>query len=386
MFEANDIQKGAFYGEFNYTPNTDSSLFLVQYFKEYISKGDFNNNFATIGYVIFDNQLNNKYSTEIKYPYTIGDDSYSTTCSYFNKNGEIFILTSVKVNNSIDGMNVNENSSLRRLELLKINQITKTWQKEKIYLEDNRYITDWAIHGDYDNNLLISGSYTTVKPIDLSKLHGTSIPSNDGIYIIKIETNNNQFIKQTSDIIEFSDNVIKMYEDKFRHKSMNRDGNFEFEGNITIRSFLTKDKGILFICESEDFMRTSEDILLLKVNQNKKLVYCHKIPRAQYPNANFIKYHYMHSNNNDYLFYFDDTGNLNLTEEDKPHGYKPGENGSLFYVKIDSKNNLTKSSLFDTKNFNGKILPFMFKQMNERSFIIKSNDSKTSKIFKIDVK
>lgn len=398
LFEVNDIQKGAFYGEFNYTPNTDSSLFLVQYFKEYISKGDFNKNFATIGYVIFDNKLNNKYSTEIKYPYTIGDDSYSTTCSYFSKNGDIGILTPVRVNNSIDGMNITENKTLKRDELLKLNKEKNTWEKLKIDLRDNKYINSIEAFEDENNNLLLGGGYTTLNPEDKS----FSKNSSDGIYILQINNSNNQLIKQSSDFIEFPENIIKLYEDKYKLKNMEKNGNYEVEGAINSKFSINKDKSMTIICSFKTYYSSNdpnsinpgttanstinEDFLYLKLNPNRKLDWCHKIPRNQYENTEFIKYYYINSNDTDYLFYFDDSENLNLTTEDKPHGYKPGENGCLFCIKIDSKGIFTKSSLFDTKNFKGKIMSSMYKKINDRSFIIKSNDSQVSKIFKIDIK
>lgn len=398
LFEVNDIQKGAFYGEFGYTPNADSSLILVQYFKEYISKGDFNNNFATIGYVTFDNKLNTKQSIEMQYPYRIGDDAFSTTCSYFDKNGGVFILTPVRVNNSIDGMNISENKTLKRHELLKLNKEKNTWEKLKIELGDKKYINSIKIFKDENNNLLLGGGYTTVSPEDKS----FSKNSSDGIYILQINTSNNQLIKQSADFIEFPDNIIKLYEDKYKLKNMDKNGNNEVEGSIYPKFSLNKDKSLTIICSFKTYYSSNdpnsinsgtttnstinEDFLYLKLNPNRKLDWCHKIPRTQYENTEFMTYYYNNSNDNDYLFYFDNSENLNLTTEDKPHGYKPGENGSLFCVKIDSNGNLTKSLLFDTKNFKGKVLSSLYEKINDGSFVVKSNDSQASKIFKIDIK
>lgn len=398
IFEVNGIQKGAFYGEFGYDTNTDSSLILVQYIKEYSLKGDFNKINVNFGYAIFDNNLNKKYATEIQYPYTIGDDGYSTTCSLFDETGDVYILTSVKVNNSIDGMHITENKTLKRMELLKLNKEKNTWEKLKIDLGDNKYINIIEAFKDKDNHLLLGGGYTTVNPEDKSFLKNSS----DGIYVLQINTSNNQLIKQSADFIEFPDNIIKLYEDKYKLKNMDKNGNNEVEGSIYPKFSLNKDKSMTIICSFKTYYSSNdpnsinpgttanstinEDFLCLKLNPNRKLDWCHKIPRNQYENTEFMTYYYNNSNDNDYLFYFDDTENLNLTTEDKPHGYKPGENGSLFCVKIDANGNLTKSSIFDAKNFKGKVMSSLYKKINDDSFLIKSNDSQASKIFKIDIK
>lgn len=376
---------------FNYS--TDSSKMLVTYRVKPKERNDKLNN-DVIGFNLFDGGMNKLYAAEIEMPYSEYD---MNNLDYeVDSRGNIYMLTEVKINNALDGEVDRENKNAMRYELIRVDQKNNSLQRIKINL-DNKYTNSVILSEDLNHNIVIAGYYSDKKK---------SLGSN-GAYIIKLEYDANNSVKNfNTTYCEFPAETLKAYEsERTKRKMDKKEKNDNLEAtNLTLNELVFYPDGSVLIVGEEFYVVTHthyngktttttytyyyNDILVLKADKNGKTVWCNKIPKQQAGSGTAdLGYHHHQFNGEDFFFYLDNIKNINLALTETPAGHSAGRGGYLTCVKIDVNGNMTKRSVFDTKEEHVRIFPRYFESIDQNLILDRLRaDRKESKVFKLEIK
>lgn len=376
---------------FNYS--TDSTKMLVTYRVKPKERRDKLNK-DIIGFNLFDNKMKKLYSAEIEMPYSEYD---MNNLDYeVDSRGNIYMLTEVKINNSIDGEVDRENKNAMRYELIRVNQKNNTLQAIKISL-DNKYTSSVILSEDLNHDIVIVGYYSDKK---------YSLGA-DGAYIIRLEYDANNTVKNLkTTYCEFPAETLKAFESERTKKKMEKkDKNGDLEAaNLTFRKLVFYPDGSVMIIGEEYYVVTHthyngktttttytyyyNDILVLKADRDGKTIWCNKIPKQQSGSGTAdLSYHHHSYKGEDFFFYLDNIKNIDLPLTEAPAAHRSGAGGYLTCVKIDKAGKMTKRSIFDIREEKVRICPRNFETITENLILDRLKaDRDESKVFKIELK
>ncbi len=393
LIETNKLASYFGYGKYSFNTSNDSSMILVTYRVKPKEKRDKLNK-DVIGFNLYDAKMKKLYASEIEMPYSEAD---MDNLDYeVDSRGNIYMLTQVKLNNSLDGEKSKENKNAYRYELIRVNQKDNTLQAIKIAL-DGKYTNSVLLTEDLNHNLVISGYYS-------NKKNGGS---SDGAYIIKLELDDKNSVKKlNTTYCEFPADVLKAYENNRQKKKMdkkNKDDNLE-AANLDFERVVFNKDGSMLIIGQEYYVVTHvhyngkttyytytyyyNDIYVLKADKDGKTLWCSKIPKSQNGSSPADLSYHFHQYKGDYLFfYLDNAKNMNLALTETPAVHSSGKGGYLTCVKIDNNGKMTKKSVFDIKDEHVKIYPKSFESINENLIVDRlREDRKHSKVFRLELK
>ena len=381
--------------KYNFNYSTDSTKMLVTYRVKPREKRDKLNK-DIIGFNLFDNKMNKLYSGEIEMPYSEAD---MNNLDYeVDTRGNIYMLTEVKINNSLDG-EVNKDKESRnafRYELIRVNQKNNTLQAIKINLE-NKYTNSVVLSEDLNHDIVIAGYYSDKK---------NSTGSN-GAYIIRLEYDANNSVKNVrTTYCEFPAETLKAYETERSKKKMDKkdkDGDLE-ASNLTFDKMVFYEDGSVLIIGEEYYVVTHtnyngktttttytyyyNDILVLKADKNGKTLWCNKIPKQQSGSGTAdLSYHHHNYNGEDYFLYLDNSKNIDLPLTETPAPHSSGRGGYLTAVKIAKDGKMNKKSIFDIREEKVRIFPRGFESITGKLIVDRLKaDRNASRVFKIEIK
>ncbi len=383
------------YYKYRFNYSADSTKMLITYTVKPKERRDKLNK-DIIGFNLYDHKMNKIYGGEIEMPYSEYD---MNNLDYeIDSKGNIYMLTEVKINNSIDG-EVNkekENRNASRYELIRVNQKDNTLQSIKINLA-NKYTNSVVLSEDLNHNIIISGYYSEIK----------NSSGSNGAYIIRLELDQNNSVKnlQTT-FCEFPTETLKAYESARTKRKMDKkdkDENLE-ASNLSFDKIIFNADGSMLIIGEEYYVvthtyydgkttRTSytyyyNDILVLKADKNGKTLWCNKIPKFQSGSGTAdLSYHHHSYNGEDYFFYLDNIKNIDLPLTETPFPHSSGRGGYLTCVKMGNDGKMTKKSIFDLKEEEVRIYPRGFESVSGNLIVDRLKaDRKESKIFRIEIK
>lgn len=376
---------------FNYS--TDSSKMLVTYRVKPKERRDKLNK-DIIGFNLFDNKMKKLYAAEIEMPYSEYD---MNNLDYeVDSRGNIYMLTEVKINNSIDGEVDREHKNAMRYELIRVNQKNNTLQAIKINL-DNKYTSSVVLSEDLNHDIVIAGYYS-----DKKYSYGA-----DGAYIIRLEYDSNNAVKSLkTTYCEFPAETLKAFESERTKKKMekkDKDDNLE-ASNLTFRKLVFYPDGSIMIVGEEYYMVTNtyyngktttttytyyyNDILVLKADKDGKTIWCNKIPKSQIGSSYAdLSFHHHSYKGEDFFFYLDNAKNIDLPLTEAPATHRAGAGGYLTCVKIDKDGKMTKRSVFDIREEKIRLFPRSFESITETLILdrLKAGGGE-SKVFKLEFK
>lgn len=378
---------------FNYS--TDSTKMLVTYRVKPKERRDKLNK-DIIGFNLFDNKMNKLYAGEIEMPYSEYD---MNNLDYeIDSRGNIYMLTEVKINNSMDG-EVNKDRDSRnayRYELIRVNQKNNTLQAIKINL-DNKYTKTVVLSEDLNHNIIIAGYYSDKK----------NSSGSNGAYIIRLEFDSNNAIKDLrTTYCEFPAETLKAYESERSKKKMDKkdkEGDLE-ASNLSFNKIVFYEDGSVLIIGEEYYVvehthyngKTTtttytyyyNDILVLKADKTGKTLWCNKIPKQQSGSGTAdLSYHHHNFNGEDYIIYLDNIKNIDLPLTETPASHSSGRGGYLTCVKIGKDGKMTKKSIFDIKEEKVRIFPRGFESITGNLIVDRLKaDRDASRVFKIEIK
>lgn len=379
--------------QFNYS--SDSTKMLVTYRVKPKERRDKLNK-DIIGFNLFDDKMNKIYAGEIEMPYSEYD---MNNLDYeVDSRGNIYMLTEVNVNNSIDG-EVNrekENRNETRYELIRVNQKSNTLQAIKIKL-DNKYTNSVILSEDINHDVIIAGYYSDKK----------NSSGSNGAYIIRLEYDVSNAVKNVNTTFcEFPAETLKAYENERTKRKMDKkDKNGQLEAsNLTLDKLIFYPDGSVMIIGEEYYVVTNtyyngktttttytyyyEDILVLKADKNGKTIWCNKIPKRQSGSGVAdLSYHHHSFKGEDYFFYLDNVKNIDLALTETPAPHSSGRGGYLTLVKIATDGKMTKKSIFDIRDEEVRLYPRSFESISENLIVDRLKaDKRTSMVFRLEIK
>lgn len=383
------------YNKYSFNYSTDSTKMLVTYRVKPKERRDKLNK-DIIGFNLFDNRMNKLYAAEIEMPYSEFD---MNNLGYeVDSKGNIYMLTSVRINNSLDG-EVNkerENRNAMRYELIRVNQKNNSLQAIKINLE-NKFTNSVVLSEDLNHDIVIAGYYSDKK----------NSSGSNGAYIIRLEYDANNSVKNVrTTFCEFPAETLKAYEterEKRKMEKKDKDGNLE-ASNLTFRKMVFYEDGSVMIIGEEYYVvehthyngKTTyttytyyyNDILVLKADKNGKTIWCNKIPKFQSGSGTAdLSFHHHDYQGEDFFYYLDNIKNIDLPLTEAPAGHSSGRGGYLTCVKIGKDGKMTKRSIFDIKDEKIRIFPRNFESINSNLIVDRLKaDRDASKVFKIEIK
>lgn len=323
------------YDKYKFNTSTDSTKLLVTYrVKPKIKRDKLNKDI--IGFNLFDSKMKKLYAAEIEMPYSEYDmDNLGYN---IDSRGNIYMLTQVKLNNSLDGEKSKENKNAYRYELIRVNQKDNTLQAIKIEL-DNKYTSSVRLMEDLQHNIVIAGYYSNTKD---------SYYSTDGAYIIKLELDINNSIKNLiKNYYEFPLDVIKANLSEREKKKMEKKEKddkleasnlkfdrivFEKDGSMLILGEVNYSVTYSYRCGNSTCTSTSyysDEIYALKINNSGKTQWCNKISKEQNGNYNTMSHHFAQFKGEYYFFYMDNIKNKDLTFTERPFATNGGRGSYL---------------------------------------------------------
>ena len=379
------------YDKYHFSTSTDSSKLLVTYkVKPKIKRDKLNKDI--IGFNLFDSQMKKLFAAEIEMPYSEFD---MDNLGYkVDSRGNIYMLTQVKLSNSLDGEANKENKNAYRYELVRVNQKESKLEVIKIELE-NKYTSSVSLTEDLQHNIVVTGYYSNKK----------NSVSTDGAYIAKLELNDNSSTKKFNiTYCEFPLEVLKAYESERAKKKMDKKNKkddleannlkfdrvvFEKDGSMVIIGEVNYIITYTYMCGKSMCTSTSyysEDIYILKADNTGKAQWCSKIPKSQYGDYSNMSHHFHQYNGEYYFFYLDNIKNQNLPLTEAPISTAGGRGSYLNCVKIDGNGKMTKKFVFDPKEEEVRIYPREFESINQNIIVDRLNeDRKHSKVFKLEI-
>lgn len=383
------------FNKYSFYYSTDSNKLLVTYrVKPKIKRDKLSKDI--IGFNLFDDKLNKIYASEIEMPYSEYD---MNNLDYeIDSRGNIYMLASVRINNSLDGEVSQEKDAknIYRYELIRVNQTNNTLQAIKISL-NNKYIKSVILAEDLSHDIVITGYYSDKK----------NSGGSNGAYIIRLEYEDKAIKDIRTTYCEFPAEILKAYETERTKKRMEKkeDKGQDLEAsNLGLDKIVFSEDGSVLLVGEEYYVvshtyyngRTSyttytyyyNDILVLKADKNGKTMWCNKIPKFQSGSGTAdLSYHHHDYNGEDYFFYLDNIKNINLPLTEAPSPHSAGAGGYLTCVKMDKDGKMTKSSIFDIRKEEIRVFPRSFESVNNHVIVdrIKS-DKKESEIFRMEIK
>ena len=347
-----------------------------------------------ISFNLFNSKMDVIYTHDIEMPYTEAD--MSNLDYEIDSQGNIYVLISVKVNNSVDGIvsTDKENEDAVRFELLRVNQTTHTLEYTKLYL-DNKYITTPVLSEDLNHNLVIAGYYS-------DKKKGNSI---NGAFVFKVYFDKDGKIKDINkSYSDFPKEVIAAEASEREKRKMEmKESKGELEvNNLKFNKVIFKKDGSMLIVGEEEYVTESsysmngknyttrtyhyEDIFLLKTDSQGKTLWSTKIKKNQSGDKkSFLSYYDYSLNDNDNFIFRDSDIEKELIEQ-LPEKKLKNKGTYLANVKVDSNGKITKS-LLHIEEDEDDIRPRQFESVSENLIVYHvRSDRKNTRILRIQTK
>ena len=340
----------------------DRSKILLVYRKKPIEKRD-KLNYDKIGMIVYDGDMNEIWSKEVKMPYTEAEmDNLGYT---LDSKGNAYLLARVR------------NGEDAHLELL---NYSGSDVPDKISIEARNQHFPHGItlkEGD-EGKIYCAGFYgegSSANGIYLSIIETNGIISNESFYDIPLEIinkNKSDRAQAKNEKKEGKGKEVGIYELDLDDVIVNSDGSLALVGEVYYMKVTTS-----YNASSKSTTTTYhyyyQEIFMCKINSAGDMQWMQKLPKNQYRKSsgggvgygfsmhfntkvnNYdLSYKYMEKNGSHYLLYLDNVKNMNLGLNEYPARHMSGKGGYLTAYKLDdSTGDVSKLSLFDMKDVNG---------------------------------
>lgn len=348
-----------------------------------------------ISFNMFDSNMNVLYAHDIEMPYTESD---MNNLDYeIDSESNIYLLISVKINNSVDGIvnSAKENENALRFELLKVNQKTNTIETIELDL-DNKYIFTPILSEDLNKNIVVAGYYSNKKNAN----------SANGAFVFRISYDVEGKVKNIiKSFSEFPKELIEAQKIEKEVKKMEKkDAKNELEvNNLKFNKIIFKQDGSMLLVGEEEYETESsytdvngknritktyhyEDIFILKTDASGKILWCTKIDKDQSGDKkSFLSYYNYSLDNNDNFIFRDSFIEQELVDQ-LPDKKLKNRGTYLANVKIDPNGKLIKTLLYIEED-EDDIRPRQFESVSDNLIVYHvRSDRKNTRILRIKIK
>lgn len=372
---AGDMTVGGFFhfelkNKWNFYYAFDNSKVLIQYRKKPEQKDDSKSN-DVMGFFVYDNNMKQVWGRETRMPYT--EERMDNGDFQVDSRGNVYMLAKVYDElRSRDRKHPNYH-----FEILKWGADKPEVTKIPFRFAD-KFVNAANIVEDAAGKIVAAGYYT-------NRLNSGST---DGVFILKLDESNNEFVPLKKGIYPFPAAVMSQYESARTKRRMERKedkGKGVEDANLQLHTIALNSDGSMQIYGEEQYSVTTtyysgrssssrttyyfNDIMAMNIGADGELKWVKKIPKAQSrtdggtggggmfgvsfrPSRNVaggMSFKHFSYNKDSYLFFMDNTKNLDITREETPRGHVDGAGGVLMAVKIDENGVVSKSKVFDVR-------------------------------------
>ncbi|MBC9810993.1 hypothetical protein H9Y05_00750 [Crocinitomicaceae bacterium CZZ-1] len=359
-------------GKFHFTKSYDDKKMIIQYRKYPESKND-NVNKDVIGMHVYDFEMNEVWSGDIRMPYTekrMNNLSYSV-----DSDGNTYILSEI-FNDDLRKRYTKEGEPNYSLELIKISP-DETMTHTPIKIGD-KFTDDVDFFEGKNGELVVAGFYGN------SKKGGI-----DGFFLSKLQGDNIADVKY----YEVPVDVMKMYlSDRAQEKMEKKDATQDLKmTNMLLREITYGEDGGITIYGEKHYVVSSynpqtktttytyyyQEIIGAGISADGDLRWMKKFPKNQVGGSarGGMGYYLITSGETDYLLFLDNINNIQLPMNQFPKAHRDGKGGIFTGFKVDRETGETeKISLFDTRDAKGIEL-FQFNtgrivKVNDKTFSV----------------
>jgi hypothetical protein len=348
--------------KFDFETSFDSTKIAVRYRKKPETRDD-SKSFDVIGLNVFnyDNGLTKLWGKEFKMPYT--EKKMDELDFTVDSKGNAYILAKIykgdkKREKDKDGF------VLYSIELFKCDANNQDLAVIKVDISE-KFINEIVLFESKDNNLTLTGYYNNGKKkesgvdgVFLSQLDQQGVIKNIQSYEIPLDIINQNISKKAvaknTKKDEDDEKGVQLHSLKFRWARRFPDGSMMLTGEQyrVVEKRHVDSKGNVRV----SYQYYYEDILAIKVDSEGKLSWMKRLPKTQTGGRGMggMSFKYIDSHDSHYFLFLDNIKNLNIAADKEPVRHVDGAGGYLTAYKInDQTGDVTKVSIFDTKNVNG---------------------------------
>lgn len=343
--------------KFNIQTSADSSKMLIMYVKKPLRIVD-EWNYDILGIHVFDKSMTPIWNKELEMPYT--EKKMDQLDFIIDNLGDVFILSRVFKDNTIDLKKSKMGSANYHLELFRIAASTNNITKTELDVGDKHIISVRLIESE--SKVICVGFYGK----------GKQVTEAEGVFLYRLHKDG-----AIEDIkyLNFPLELVNMYVSK-RKQERNEKEDFYNEGagisNLRLRDILLKTDGSIIIVGEQYYtvavgspggssttaIGHYNDILISKINANGTSAWMNKLPKRQIGKDSIeglsFFYDYNATSNSHYFFIMDNLRNKELDVNSVPENIKSGNEGYLTACAVhDETGKVSKHYLFDLDDVNG---------------------------------
>jgi len=393
-----DMQAGGFFhfelvNKWNFYYAFDNSKVLIQYRKKPLQKDDSRNN-DVMGFFVFDNNMNKIWGREVRMPYT--EEKMDNGDYQVDSRGNVYMLAKVYDElRSRDRKHPNYH-----FEILRWSAENPEVTKIPFRFTD-KFVNAANIVEDAAGNIVAAGYYTTRR----------NSGSTDGVFVLKLDEQNNEFTPIKKGIYPFPTSVMTQYESARTKRRMERKeekGEVE-DAHLRLHTIALNADGSMQIFGEEQFIVVStytngrsshttttyyyNDIMAMSIGADGEMKWVKKIPKAQTRVENSMGYGFGYTplfntipkrsaagglsfkhfgyKKDSYLFFMDNMKNLDIEKDETPKWHRDGAGGVLMAIKIDENGNVSKSKVFDVREEKMTLTVSNFNQVDFNEMIVR---------------
>ncbi|MDF2454596.1 MAG: hypothetical protein K0R51_589 [Cytophagaceae bacterium] len=343
-------------GFFIYTSYNNNKL-LVRYLKyKKLLNDDINHD--TMGLYVFDKNMIPVWNTEVELPYA---EKYLQRLSQtVDSDGTVYLLIRAYDKKTVDAYGLSSEKAAHHLEILKLTNGNKIFDKSIFTLSKEKSLTDINIVEILPAEILCVGFYKT---------EGAKTSS---LFTCKVNADGSAGEDMKYDLPE---EIIRQYENKKDKniKPNKKIPNIEELNNLVCTTIQKDKNGDLFIvaeCQNHYSVKGDEmdfsdpysyylvhydDMLAIRIDAQNHLKWMKRLPKRPYKNGSALSYKLITRENFEYIIFQDHEENRNLTLEQMTAERFSSTETVLFAYKINKSDGHTeKITLLDAKNVDGK--------------------------------
>lgn len=341
--------------KFDIYTSYDESKLMVQYRKRPEIKDD-SKSYDEIGICIFDKDMKEIRSGELKMPHT--EKKMNNLDYSIDSEGNAYILTTVYNDNTTNIRN-SQGKPNYTVEILKVGAASGNIEKSITVNMGDHFVKSVWLFESTDNSMVCAGFYND----------GRDMSDADGILMFKVD-NQDQVSEVKS--YEIPLELLNMYnsqKSQEKNEKKEKKDKAEFEDLVLSKMILQDDGSIILIGEQQYVVTytryysngTSKtyynyyynDMLITRINGDGSLGWMRKLPKFQRGSNGMgsMSFKYVPGTGCHYLLFLDNIKNLNLPMNEVPAMHADGAGGFLTAYRVDDASGVaSKISIFDMRD------------------------------------
>lgn len=363
--------------KWQFRTSADESKLLIYYRLK--TKAKMRHGNEIIGFYVLDTILNKIWSREATMPYPLkmmDNDAYQV-----DYKGNAYVLGKIYEDGDKESNDAHPNY---HYELLVYSADSTSNVTAKFDI-GGKHVLDAALKEDINGRIIYAGYYS--KNEKAVNFFLTKAVNTDGVFLLTFDEGTKSLKNLYKDFYEFPSKVENL---QLRNLVISDDGSISLFGEQYYKTTTTRMVNSMGGPSISGFGHTGsmggaattgsvsdtrycyDDIYAMKIGANGELNWVKKIPKRQRDisqqgnaatgtpfvgaNTEYLSF-YLHTvGKNSYLFFIDDSKNLDLSPDKEPAKYSAGADGELVCVKIDEKGNTTKTNLYGGIDMRTKVI------------------------------